>query len=115
MGGSTQNLRLLITSRKPFYGAPFPCKILAHEVPCLSSEDAAGLFLKRLHRPLYLRDFDAAAPEGPALGAGGWDSRSRRELLQQLAGHSLLAAVGGVPAAILRAAGEVTPQLPSLL
>merc|ERR1712032_413005 len=80
-------------------------------------------------RPLYSHDFVAAASSTGATGEANTDNYGRctergepltlmgrrREFLQQLAGHPLLAALGGSPADILAAAAEVTPQLPTLL
>merc|ERR1712107_268788 len=109
--------QLLLTSRTPLYAAPFPCKVVAYEVPPLEREDSALLLLRRSHRPLYQRDLEVAASAAPT-GANAGDpvvlKGRRREFLQQLSGHPLLTAVGGLPGNIVEAAGKVTPQLPSL-
>jgi len=109
-----EGLRLLLVSREPRYDAPLPCKVVAHEVPSLLEADAAMLFLRRVHRPLYSRDFDAAAStesssEPPVLAG------RKQELVQRLVGHPLLDCVGCAPGDIIAAASEVTPTLTSLL
>lgn len=119
---TSSHLRIILTSHRPRYDAPLPCKVVAYEVPPLAREDAALLLAKRAHRPLYAQDF-ALTSEGGNDGQGRSIERGeplnlmgrRREFLQQLAGHPLLAALGGAPADILAAAAEVTPQLPTLL
>jgi hypothetical protein len=110
---SSRNLCLLITSRRPRYDAPLPCKVVAYEVPELAHHDAAKLFTSRVHRPLFQRDFDSSADAGTAAGTA--DPLAREVAQQRLVDHPLLAKVGGSPGDVLAAAAEVTPQLPSLL
>lgn len=112
---ASQHLRVLLTSQRPLYGAPLPCKVVAYELPPLAREDAALLLARRAHRPLYARDLDAAAaaanaPAGEPLALSG----RQREFAQQLAAHPLLTAAGGAPSQIIAAAAKVTPQLPTL-
>merc|ERR1711972_721644 len=108
--GTNQHLRLLLTSRQPRYDAPLSCKIVAHEVGALIPEDAALLFLRRIHRPLFQRDFNAEettpTPADSSGSGAGCDAPlsmvgRRREFLQQLARHPLLVAVGYEPGATI--------------
>jgi len=124
---ASDNLRFLITSRKPFYTAPLSRKVISYEVRPLEREDAALLFARRIHRPLYPRDFDVAAAPAASAGCTGDGlfrdggalalamGPRRREFVQQVAGHPLLDTLGGVPGDVLSAAAKVTPQLTSLL
>jgi len=114
--GAHEGLRLLLVSREPRYDAALPCKVVAHEIPPLSEADAAMLFLRRVHRPLYSRDFDAAAiPESSSSGEPPVLAGRKQELVQRLVGHPLLQSVGCAPGDIIAAASEVTPSLTSLL
>lgn len=111
---STQHLRVLFASRQPWYDAPLPCKFVGFGVPSLDAEDAALLLARRSHRPLYQRDLDldAGGCTGEPLVLVG---ERGAEILGQLSRHPLLRALDGVPAGILSAGAEVTPQLTSLL
>eukprot|EP00930_Biecheleria_cincta_P015437 TRINITY_DN12887_c0_g1_i1.p1 TRINITY_DN12887_c0_g1~~TRINITY_DN12887_c0_g1_i1.p1 ORF type:complete len:1648 (+),score=279.34 TRINITY_DN12887_c0_g1_i1:69-5012(+) len=112
---STPGLCLLCTSQNPRYDAPLKCKVVAVQVTPLDPEDASLLLLRRSHRPLFQRDFDAAASSSSTVSSEPLQfSGRRREVLKRLGEHPLSRKVGGAPADILRAASHITPQLPSL-
>ncbi|CAE7659045.1 pats1 [Symbiodinium pilosum] len=107
-------LRVLLASQRPRYDAPLSRKVVAVELPPLSREDACLLLARRSHRPLYPRDLD-----GPSCRNAVGDlplalSGRRREFLQRLAEHPLVAKMGNTPAEVIAAAGQINPQLPSL-
>lgn len=107
-------LCLLCTSQNPRYDAPLKSKVVAVQVTPLDPEDASLLLLRRSHRPLFQRDFDATASSSNISSDPLPFSGRRREVLKRLGEHPLSRKVGGAPADILRAAGHITPQLPSL-
>lgn len=110
-----KRLRLLLVSREPRYNAPISCKIVAYKVEALSPEDAALLFLRRVHRPLFSRDFNAEeASAVTEMGGAGDVPLAMAGLAAKLARHPLFDALGYAPGAIRSAAAEVTPLLPSL-
>eukprot|EP00403_Amphidinium_massartii_P038519 CAMPEP_0178441888 /NCGR_PEP_ID=MMETSP0689_2-20121128/37794_1 /TAXON_ID=160604 /ORGANISM="Amphidinium massartii, Strain CS-259" /LENGTH=1658 /DNA_ID=CAMNT_0020065243 /DNA_START=11 /DNA_END=4987 /DNA_ORIENTATION=+ len=127
-----EGLRLLLISREPRYDAALPCKVVAVEVPPLQEADAAMLFLRRVHRPLYSRDLEGGGGSGGGNGAaqdasGGGTAQQgvsqeapvlagrKAELVQKLVGHPLLRVVGTSPGDVIAAASDVTPSLVSLL
>jgi hypothetical protein len=114
----TDCLRLLLTSRRPLYTMQLPCKIVFDELSPLAPEDAALLMLRRAHRPLYSRDFDASSTTDSG-ASGAWGDPvhlhgRRQQLLQQLAAHKLFEVVGHAPGDVADAASAITNELPSL-
>jgi len=114
----TECLRLLLTSRRPLYTMQLPCKIVFDELSSLAPEDAALLMLRRAHRPLYPRDFDASSTSDSG-ASGAWGEPvhlhgRRQQLLQQLAAHKLFGVVGHAPGDVADAASAITNELPSL-
>lgn len=114
----TERLRLLLTSRRPLYTMQLPCKIVFEELSSLAPEDAALLMLRRAHRPLYPRDFDASNTNDSG-ASGAWGDPvhlhgRRQQLLQQLAAHKLFEVVGHAPGDVADAASAITNELPSL-
>lgn len=84
------------------------CKVVPFPLSRLSDEDAALLFLDRIVRKLFPRDFDLEDDSPEPLSGG-------RDLLQKLQRSPLMQALAGVPGEVVNAAARVDCELHSLL
>merc|ERR1739848_725868 len=97
-----QGLRIILTghSSESLGGTLGNFKLMTIHLNKLGSE-AATLFTKRCHRPLFEGDFDPEAPQQGARTPLPWRSDA---LLQKLAASPLLRQIDGLPSGICRAA-----------
>mmetsp|Transcript_17946 Transcript_17946/g.41868 ORF Transcript_17946/g.41868 Transcript_17946/m.41868 type:complete len:764 (-) Transcript_17946:182-2473(-) len=103
------SLGLLLVRRRPLYRLD-GCdrwKPVNLELGPLSDQEASRVFLARVHRPLFERDFSR--------GGDGHANLRYEEVLPRLAAHPKLRACRGSPRHIVRLAATVTKELPSLL
>jgi len=102
-------LGLLLVRRRPLYRLEGSdrWKPVNLELGPLPDQEAARLFLARVHRPLFEVDFTG--------GATGRASLKYEEVLSRLPSHRALALCSGSPKRIAHLASTVTKELPSLL
>mmetsp|Transcript_121670 Transcript_121670/g.234639 ORF Transcript_121670/g.234639 Transcript_121670/m.234639 type:complete len:1500 (-) Transcript_121670:43-4542(-) len=118
---SSARVCLLFTTRnaprKSSWATLASAKVNCLEVPALAPQAASKLFLRRVRRPLYPRDFDPTAPGAKDPGGSVPLQMSQQPggLLDRLAGCPLLHALGNIPGRIVEAAAKVDETLPSLL
>lgn len=112
-------LRLLLMRRSPLYRIESiggdRWKPINLALGPLQHEEAAQLFLQRLHRPLYHSDFERLGDQGGSAKPKGCPLRCDPALLRSLRYLPAFEACGGQPRQLARLAAQVTWDLPSLL
>jgi len=105
-------LGLLLVRRRPLYRLEGSdrWKPVNLELGPLQDQEAARLFLARVHRPLFELDFT-----GGAAGAAARSCLKYEEVISRLPSHPALALCSGSPRRIAHLASMVTKELPSLL
>jgi hypothetical protein len=104
------NVCVLLAARSPCYTELHNFKVVNYELPELPPLEAAHLFLKRVHRPLTLRDLGDGESELPIVIA----KENRRTVLEKLASHPVMQDLAGHPQKVRDTACKVTPELASL-
>ena len=85
------NVCVLLAAREPFYTELHNFKVVNYELQELPPLEAAHLFLKRVHRPLTLRDLGDGESELPIVIA----KENRRTVLEKLASHPVMQDLAG--------------------
>ena len=90
-------------------------KVVRYKLGPLRDVDAAALFLRRIHRPLYPRDF--RRPQGPNALSGEVEEKEEEKLMvkpDEMASHPLIRLLHGNPQNIISWASSVTDRLPTI-
>lgn len=114
----TERLELLLGTRQASLQALGAHKVVGYALERLRQNDAARLFLWRVHRPLVVADLSeaAAAVEAGSCEASAahslpliMNAQNRSLVLTQLANHPLLQLCGGLPGHLRATADQVLP------